>query len=114
MRLDPVFFGAQHTLLVLDLLNDSETLKDPSIFKEFFGPIPALAGGELAEEITDARRSARAINPTECINLRTRVLQEIGARAASQPPPEPSAETEAVEKDKKGKGKDKKKGEKKK
>ncbi|MBI2645085.1 hypothetical protein HYW94_02830 [Candidatus Uhrbacteria bacterium] len=94
----------------MDLLNDSETLKDPSIFKEFFGAIPALTGGELAEEITDARRSARAINPTECINLRTRVLQEIGAKAARVPAPSPEAE----EKEKKEKGKDKKKSEKKK
>lgn len=108
MRLDPVFFGVQHTLLVLDLLNDSETLKDPSIFKEFFGGIPTLTGGELAEEITDARRSARTINPTECINLRTRVLQEIGAKATSAPTPPPVPE----EKGKKEKGKDKKKSEK--
>ncbi len=110
MRLDPVFFGVQHTLLVLDLLNDSETLKDPTIFKEFFGAIPALTGGELAEEITDARRSARTIDPTECINLRTRVLQEIGEKAANTPTPSP----EPKEKGKKEKGKENKKSEKKK
>lgn len=77
LSIPEVVFGATREVLVVDVLRDSDTLKDPDDFPDFPKEIPPLDVSKLAQQIADAQSTVHPLNPECCVNPKRRRLKNL-------------------------------------
>lgn len=77
LSMPEVVFGAPRKVLVVDVLRDSDTLKDPGNFPDFPKQIPPPDVSKLAQQIADAQSTAHPLDPERCVNLKRQRLKNI-------------------------------------
>lgn len=70
-------FGAERQVLVVDVLRDSEILKDPADFPDFIRKMPSLNVAQMAKQISEAQQKKRPLNPELCVNPKRKRLKEL-------------------------------------
>jgi len=63
-----VVFGEERAILVLDMLNDTDCLKDPASVPDYPRTLPPVNVAELAKPIADAQAATDGLNPERCVN----------------------------------------------
>ena len=70
-------FGAKRQVLVVDVLKDSEILKDPIDFPDYITEIPLINVWQLAQQIAEAQQRKHSLNPELCVNPKRKRLKEL-------------------------------------
>lgn len=70
-------FGAARKLLVLDVLEDTDKLKDPDGFPDFVRELGEAEAAALASHITGAQARVQALDPDQCVSPRRRALKDL-------------------------------------
>lgn len=70
-------FGATRQELVVDVLRDSDTLKDPGDFPDFPREIPPIDVSQLAKQIADAQSALHPLEPERCVNPKRRRFKDL-------------------------------------
>ena len=73
---EPVF-GALRQVLIVDVLRDSDTLKDPGDFPDFPQQIQPLDVSQLAQQIADAQSAKRPLEPERCVNPKRQRFKDL-------------------------------------
>lgn len=77
LEIPETIFGKKRTVLVLDILNDTDRLKDPAELPDFFGDLPKVDIATLAQPIAEAQKVTARLDPGRCVNPKRRKLKEI-------------------------------------
>lgn len=72
-----VVFGAPRQVLVVEVLRDSDALKDPGDFPDFPKEIPPPNISQLAKQIADAQSGMRSLETERCINPKRQRLKAL-------------------------------------
>lgn len=79
-----VIFGREYPLLVLDVLNDTDCLKDPAGFPDYPVSLPPPNFAVLAQPVAEAQKIETKLDPERCVNPRRLKLKEIIKRAVAR------------------------------
>lgn len=79
-----VVFGQERPVLVLDVLNDTDRLKDPAELPDYPGSLPALNLAVLAQPIAEAQKITTRLDPERCVNPKRLRLKGIIKRAVER------------------------------
>lgn len=72
------FFGTERRILAMEMLNDSDCLKDPAYESpDFIGEMPSPNLADLAQPVARAQIGAINIRPEQCINPKRARLKEL-------------------------------------
>lgn len=72
-----VVFGALRQGLIVDVLRDSDTLKDPGDFSDFPQQIQPLDVSQLAQQIAEAQSARRPLEPERCVNPKRQRFKDL-------------------------------------
>jgi non-homologous end joining protein Ku len=81
LTIPSVIFGVERRVLVLDILNDTDCLKDPAEIPDYPAFLPDLNLAILARPLAEAQEINKKLNPERCINPKRLRLKEIIRRA---------------------------------
>lgn len=70
-----VIFGTSRQVLVVEMLRDSDTLKDPGDFPDFPREIPPSIIRLLTKQIVKARDKSQPLDPERCVNPKRQRLK---------------------------------------
>lgn len=79
-----VVFGREYPILFLDMLNDTDCLKDPADFPDYPASLPSPNFAVLAQPIAEAQKIETKLDPERCINPKRLKLKEIIKRAVAR------------------------------
>jgi non-homologous end joining protein Ku len=79
-----VIFGAERRVLALDILNDTDCLKDPAEIPDYPAFLPDLNLAILARPLAEAQEINKRLNPETCINPKRLRLKEIIRQAVER------------------------------
>ena len=77
LSIPEVVFGALRKVLVVDVLRNSDTLKDPGDFPDFPKQIPPPDVSKLAQQIADAQSTTHPLDPERCVNPKRQRLKNL-------------------------------------
>lgn len=70
-------FGKHYQVLVVDILNNTDCLKNPTELLDSFDALPPLDASKLAQSIAAAQNTKTELDPKHCGNPKQRRLKEI-------------------------------------
>ena len=76
-----VVFGEERAILVLDILNDTDCLKDPASVPDYPRILPPINVAELAKPIADAQAATGRLDPERCVNPKRIQIKEVLTQA---------------------------------
>ena len=79
-----VVFGREYPILFLDMLNDTDCLKDPADFPDYPASLPSPNFAVLAQPIAEAQKIETKLDPERCVNPERLKLKEIIKRAVAR------------------------------
>jgi non-homologous end joining protein Ku len=84
LTIPSVIFGVERRVLALDILNDTDCLKDPAEIPDYPASLPGLNLAILAQPLAEAQKINRWLNPESCINPKRLRLKGIIRRAVER------------------------------
>ena len=83
LNIPAVVFGREYPILVSDVLNDTDCLKNPAEFPDYPAFLPSLNLAALAQPIAEAQKIGTKLDPERCVNPKRLKLKEIIKRAVA-------------------------------
>lgn len=84
LEIPEVIFGKKRQLLVVDVLNDTDQLKDPAELPDYPSALLEPSMAELSQPIAEAQKVAARLDPERCINPKRLKLKEIIKKAVAR------------------------------
>ena len=84
LTIPSVIFGREYPLLVLDVLNDTDCLKDPAEFPDYPASLPSPNFAVLAQPIAEAQKIETKLDPERCVNPQRLRFKEIVKRVITR------------------------------
>lgn len=84
LTIPSIIFGREYPILVLDVLNDTDCLKDPAEFPDYPAFLPSPNFAVLAQPIAEAQKIEATLDPERCVNPQRLRLKEIVKRVVAR------------------------------
>ena len=84
LTIPSVIFDQDRPILIVDMLNDTDRLKDPAEFLDYPRSLPAANFAVLAQPIAEAQKSFKPLDPERCVNPKRLVIKEIVKQAVAR------------------------------